>query len=158
MIFIFYHTVWYLQSVEYLGHLYLIMITTLYRNVCTLYSPHSTMIIHLLIATLTCYALTAGQDDPPIVNTPSGTVQGTRVPLHAGSGLVTNSFLGVPFAKPPVDELRFEVLYNHYNYTCILFCQICHWTWQNIIWCTHICGSICGVHPYLKVNAHFLGS
>ena len=43
----------------------------------------------------------------PIVETPLGSVAGQHVPLENGD--VINAFLGIPFATPPVDELRFEV-------------------------------------------------
>ena len=42
-----------------------------------------------------------------VVNTNYGPVQGF---IHnAGNGINARIFLGIPFAKPPVDNLRFEV-------------------------------------------------
>lgn len=43
----------------------------------------------------------------PIVDTKYGPVEGHAVDLDDGS--YVNSFLGVPFAKPPVNELRWQV-------------------------------------------------
>ena len=42
-----------------------------------------------------------------VVDTTYGPVQGTEVPIHTGQ--VIDSFLAIPFAKAPVDELRFLV-------------------------------------------------
>ena len=47
-----------------------------------------------------------GQQDT-IINTKYGPVEGHVVTL--GSGQQVLSFLGVPFARPPIDELRFRV-------------------------------------------------
>ena len=44
----------------------------------------------------------------PVVETIYGSVEGREIPIHTGD--VIDSFLGIPFAKPPLDELRFEVL------------------------------------------------
>lgn len=43
----------------------------------------------------------------PIVHTSYGDVQGIQHRLP--SGVTVDVFLGIPFAKPPVEELRFEV-------------------------------------------------
>ena len=49
----------------------------------------------------------------PIVDTTYGPVQGVDVPL--ASGTVIQTFMGIPFARAPVGDLRFEVtpLYIH---------------------------------------------
>ena len=49
-------------------------------------------------------------DAGPVVVTKYGSIEGESVVL--GSGAVIDSYLAVPFAKPPIDELRFEVWCN----------------------------------------------
>ncbi|XP_019879234.2 juvenile hormone esterase-like [Aethina tumida] len=44
--------------------------------------------------------------DPPIVNTSSGPVQGSNTVIN--SNLTVLSFKGIPYAEPPVGNLRFE--------------------------------------------------
>ena len=41
------------------------------------------------------------------VETKYGPVEGLTIPLHTGNSV--NSFLAIPFAKPPVGELRWRV-------------------------------------------------
>ena len=43
----------------------------------------------------------------PIVDTTYGPVQGVDVTLNSGN--VIQTFMGVPYARPPVGDLRFEV-------------------------------------------------
>ena len=43
----------------------------------------------------------------PIVNTKYGPVEGESVPIHTGQ--IIDSYLAIPFAKPPLDQLRFAV-------------------------------------------------
>ena len=50
---------------------------------------------------------TRGRDDDLIVATESGRVRGRRV-LVAAVGKTVDTFLGIPFAKPPVGHLRFR--------------------------------------------------
>lgn len=45
--------------------------------------------------------------DGPVVKTPLGDLQGTVIKTDRGEKIY--SFLGVPYAKPPVDDLRFKV-------------------------------------------------
>lgn len=46
--------------------------------------------------------------NPPIVNTTNGPIQGIRT--QTITGLTTyNKFLGIPYAKPPVGNRRFQV-------------------------------------------------
>lgn len=52
------------------------------------------------------YELIFAQDDP-IVDTNYGSVSGKTFVLEDES--VVDTFMGVPYAKPPVGELRFEV-------------------------------------------------
>ena len=52
-----------------------------------------------------CFA----QDDPE-VETKYGRVRGQSVYLSSGQGIDT--FLGVPYAKAPVGDLRFQVYYS----------------------------------------------
>ncbi|XP_051580599.1 acetylcholinesterase-like [Myxocyprinus asiaticus] len=49
---------------------------------------------------------TAGQDEL-VVSTDKGKVQGVRLPVPDGLESVT-AFLGIPYAKPPLDMLRFK--------------------------------------------------
>ena len=50
----------------------------------------------------------SGTSANPVVETIYGSVEGREIPIHTGD--VIDSYLGIPFAKPPLDELRFEVL------------------------------------------------
>ena len=43
----------------------------------------------------------------PIVSTKYGDVEGLSIPIHTGQ--VIDTFMAVPFAKPPVNERRFKV-------------------------------------------------
>lgn len=43
----------------------------------------------------------------PIVNISNGTLHGKIMPTRLGRGL--NAFLGIPYAAPPIGELRFKV-------------------------------------------------
>ncbi|KAK7151753.1 hypothetical protein R3I94_008181 [Phoxinus phoxinus] len=52
------------------------------------------------------YQLAAGQDEL-IISTDKGKVRGLRLPVPGGSGYV-GAFLGIPYAKPPLDLLRFK--------------------------------------------------
>ncbi|KYO19858.1 hypothetical protein Y1Q_0006823 [Alligator mississippiensis] len=55
--------------------------------------------------------------DGTVVNTTSGPIQGRR--LSAGSGTVT-AFLGIPYAEPPLEALRFQKPLPHKPWTNIL--------------------------------------
>ena len=55
--------------------------------------------------------VTFGQDSNPVVMTEFGPVQGLSIPIHTGD--VIDSFLGIPFARAPVGELRFQVSQKH---------------------------------------------
>ena len=50
--------------------------------------------------------LVKSQEDRVRVETNYGPVEGLTFPLHTGRSI--NSFLAIPFAKPPVDELRWR--------------------------------------------------
>ncbi|XP_048024406.1 cholinesterase-like isoform X3 [Megalobrama amblycephala] len=52
------------------------------------------------------FQLAAGQNDF-IISTDKGKVRGLRLPVPGGSGYV-GAFLGIPYAKPPLDLLRFK--------------------------------------------------
>lgn len=52
------------------------------------------------------FQLASGQDDL-IISTDKGKVRGLRLPVPGGSGYV-GAFLGIPYAKPPLDLLRFK--------------------------------------------------
>uniref|UniRef100_A0AC34GG74 Carboxylesterase type B domain-containing protein n=1 Tax=Panagrolaimus sp. ES5 TaxID=591445 RepID=A0AC34GG74_9BILA len=43
----------------------------------------------------------------PIVTTEYGTIEGIN--YETLTGFQTEMFLGIPYAKPPINELRFEV-------------------------------------------------
>lgn len=49
--------------------------------------------------------------DGPIVKTPLGQIQGAVYKTERGETIYT--FLGVAYAKPPIDNLRFKV--NRFN-------------------------------------------
>ena len=55
---------------------------------------------------LLLFAYVAAQGGP-IVDTGYGPVQGVNV--NMASGDVIQTWMGIPFARPPVGELRFEV-------------------------------------------------
>ena len=46
----------------------------------------------------------------PVVETSLGTVSGESITLTSGD--VIDSFIGIPFAAPPISELRFEVRFQ----------------------------------------------
>ena len=48
-----------------------------------------------------------------IVNTTYGKVEGNTITLDDGT--TVNSWYGIPYAKPPVGDLRFEVLFIGFN-------------------------------------------
>lgn len=48
-----------------------------------------------------------GHENGPIANTKYGMVEGKQLGLHNGN--TVNSFLGIPYAAPPVGELRWQV-------------------------------------------------
>lgn len=52
-------------------------------------------------------ALMAAETSAKIVDTLYGSVEGNRVTLDDGK--VINSWYGIPFATPPLGDLRFEV-------------------------------------------------
>src|SRR6218665_3060990 len=50
----------------------------------------------------------AATRDELVVNTKSGRVRGLRYYPPTGKGKVVDAFLGIPFAKPPIGQLRFK--------------------------------------------------
>lgn len=60
--------------------------------------------------------------DSTIVNTPSGSLKGSF--LQTWTNKKFYSFRGVPFAEPPVGNLRFKVLTRTFVFLVILFCVI----------------------------------
>ena len=51
----------------------------------------------------------------PIVNTKYGPVEGISVPIHTGQFIDT--FMAVPYARPPIGDLRFMVsILNNLEY------------------------------------------
>ena len=68
-------------------------------------------------------SLVAGQDSNPVVMTEFGPVEGLSIPLHTGD--VIDTFLGIPFARAPVGELRFEVSQKHSRASVILLVLLC---------------------------------
>lgn len=64
------------------------------------------LVLFLLSASF--YRVLHGEPDPSdIVSTEYGKLQGFT--LTTGDGFQADVFLGVPFAQPPVGDLRFEV-------------------------------------------------
>lgn len=45
--------------------------------------------------------------NPPIAKTPNGTLHGMTMPTRLGRDIY--AFLGIPYAAPPIGELRFKV-------------------------------------------------
>ena len=51
----------------------------------------------------------------PIVNTKYGPVEGISVPIHTGQ--VIDTFMAVPYGRPPIGDLRFMVsILNNLEY------------------------------------------
>ena len=67
--------------------------------------------------------VTFGQDSNPVVMTEFGPVEGLSIPIHTGD--VIDTFLGIPFARAPVAELRFEVSQKHSRASVILLVLLC---------------------------------
>ena len=70
------------------------------------YSVYVSMELLILLILGALYTV-AAQTEDVIVSTVYGDVIGQGIPL--ASGKVINSFLGMPYAKPPVGDLRFTV-------------------------------------------------
>ena len=52
------------------------------------------------------------------INIPSlGQIRGSQ--MTSASGKNFHAFRGIPYAEPPIGDLRFRVNYNQINYTCI---------------------------------------
>ncbi|KAK9731491.1 Carboxylesterase family [Popillia japonica] len=60
----------------------------------------------------------SGEDSLPLVEISNGWVQGTHQTSY--NGRVYSSFQGIPYAQPPVGELRFE----RNNFGSILSCDL----------------------------------
>ncbi|CAG5116758.1 unnamed protein product, partial [Candidula unifasciata] len=56
---------------------------------------------HLLLLIVACVWAS-----DPVIKSPAGTFLGST--LTAKNGQVYNAFRGIPFAKPPVKDLRFQ--------------------------------------------------
>ena len=59
------------------------------------------------ILTVVLIAHTVATYDYVIIDTADGPVQGDVLTLHTGDQV--NTFLGIPFAEPPVGPLRWQV-------------------------------------------------
>ena len=74
-----------------------------------MYSFNLLMMNHLICAVIVliflCGKPSLGQNT--VVNTKYGFVEGHTVETHNGQSVL--SFLGIPFARPPVDNLRWAV-------------------------------------------------
>lgn len=60
-----------------------------------------------LLAVFISFLLSVAFGQQPVVNTTYGRVQGQTLATHYERNV--NSFHGIPFAKPPVGNLRFAV-------------------------------------------------
>lgn len=65
--------------------------------------------IHVVCAVIQICFLDCILSDDPVVSTKYGDVSGKSIVLHTGA--VIDTYLGIPFAKPPIGELRFQVRY-----------------------------------------------
>ena len=54
------------------------------------------------------------QLDGPVVDTTYGPVRGANITMNSGD--VIQAFMGIPFARAPVGDLRFEV--KHRQHSC----------------------------------------
>lgn len=78
----------------------------------------------LIVLAVAFSYIRAQDEENPIVETTKGLVQGRRIQMHYGENSkykpYVNSFYGIPFGLPPVDELRFEVCVwmNNWNFSC----------------------------------------
>lgn len=62
----------------------------------------------------------SGTSEEPIADTKCGPVQGFSMLTDRGA---VNVFLGIPYAEPPVGELRFEVNFcNHFFLLNVVNC------------------------------------
>jgi carboxylesterase type B len=66
-----------------------------------------------------------GNGTEVIVQTKNGKLAGKQLNFDEGMGNVpmANVFLGIPFAKPPIGQLRFKVHPNDLNYFAKFFSQ-----------------------------------
>ena len=60
-----------------------------------------------MVAYLICLLSISATYANPVVDTKYGPVEGISVPIHTGQ--IIDSFMGVPYARPPVGDLRFMV-------------------------------------------------
>ena len=78
----------------------------------------------LTVGVVVAFCLTGAVSAQVVVDTTYGPVQGTEVPIHTGQ--VIDSFLAIPFAKAPVDELRFLVRQRDVPTDSILSSKMTH--------------------------------
>ena len=65
------------------------------------------MILALVNLTVLLTLAAAEEDDFPVVKTKQGLIKGLKTVSVRNTDF--NAFLGIPYAKPPVGELRFKV-------------------------------------------------
>ncbi|KAG8155623.1 hypothetical protein JTE90_020432 [Oedothorax gibbosus] len=79
-----------------------------------------TMLTSLVVLLACCVFSILGQEDErPVVQTKYGKIRG-RVRVHS-TGAKVNEFLGVPYAAPPVGDLRFKKTVKPENFTEDIF-------------------------------------
>lgn len=66
--------------------------------------------VHSALVFMTALYVTLAQEQNPEVNTKYGRVRGVWLKTARDADIV--GFLGLPYAQPPVDDLRFEVKYS----------------------------------------------
>jgi hypothetical protein len=81
---------------------------------CLSYYFHYHLLLLLSIVTFciiifSASATAADEDNAPIVRTSKGRLRGQTVQQPTGGGGAADLFYGIPYAQPPVGELRFEV-------------------------------------------------
>lgn len=76
----------------------------------TLYNSMRLVTLVVVVALMAAAAAATAANDPPIVDTEGGRVSG--IIEETLKGREFNSFYGIPFAQPPVGDLRFKVTQN----------------------------------------------
>lgn len=77
-------------------------------HLCCVCPPQSSTMLVSVVALLSCYlaiTVVSGIDEDLLVQTKNGKIRGKAMQVLDGE---VRFFLGIPYAKPPVGELRFK--------------------------------------------------